>query len=325
MLEITERSSFKAVPHSASYQDCRTTSSSTARTLLMKHSEYKDQNLAKASFEASYTADTPHRYLQKMTAVDYRMADCMNPFLSAVVKASINSQEAVKVLDVGCSYGMSGALLRADCTYKDLVEFYEKQASVEYGPCVAESRDWLNSQTKRQDIKMVGFDSSEEAVRFAVDSHMVDEGIAVDLEKLESSLTVDEACLIQKCDVLLSTGAIGYVTAKTVDPILDEFGRTGCGALGPVAVLSVLELFEVAPIARAFVEHGYRFEQLPIRMLQRQFVDEEERYRLSEVLRQRGVQVGTLESENKMFANLCIAAKPERFHALAECVIGLHD
>ena len=255
-----------------------------------------------------------------MTALNYRMADYMNPYLSAVVDASMTSQEPVRVLDIGCSYGMSGALLKTDCAYRDLAEFYQQEASAEYASCVVESQRWLDSHGMRGDVEVAGFDSSEEAIRFAAASHMIDDGIALNLEDGKSELTADEAHLIRDCDVLLSTGAIGYVTDKTINPILDEFGNNTRGALGPVAVMSVLELFDPAPIAEAFTEHGYRFGHLPVRMPQRRFADEDERKGVIEALRQRGVQADAQESEHQMFAGLCIAAKPERFDALTECV-----
>ncbi len=286
----------------------------------MNQGDYDEQNRVKASFDATYTAQTPHRYLHNMTAVDYRMADYMNPYLSAVVDASMTSQEPVRVLDIGCSYGISGALLKTDCVYRDLADFYAHEASAEYASCVVESQRWLDSHAMRENVEVVGFDSSEEAIRFAAASHMIDQGIALNLEEEKSALTAGEAHLVQGCDVLLSTGAIGYVTDKTLNPILDEFGNNARGALGPVAVMSVLELFDPAPIAEAFTEHGYRFGQLPVRMPQRRFVDVDEREGVIETLRQRGVHADALESEHQMFASLCIAAKPKRFDVLTECV-----
>jgi carnitine O-acetyltransferase len=289
----------------------------------MNQRDYDEQNHVKASFDAAYTASTPHRYIRDMTAVDYRMADCMNPYLSAVVDASVSSHAPVRVLDIGCSYGMSGALLKAECAYHDLAEFYRLEASSGYASCVVESKQWLESHAMREDVEVVGFDSSREAIRFAAASHMIDAGIALNLEEDKSELTAEEAHLIQECDVLLSTGAIGYVTNKTINPILDEFGKNAYGALGPVAVISVLELFDPAPIAKAFAEHGFRFTQLPVRMPQRRFVDAKEREGVIETLRQRGMQADALEYENQLFAGLCIAAKHERFDALTECVTAV--
>ena len=279
----------------------------------MNQGHYDEQNRVKASFDAAYTAPTPHRYLHNMIAVDYRMADYMNHFLSAAVNASMTPAEPVRVLDLGCSYGLSGALLKADCSYQELAEFFRHEASSEYASCVVECKGWLELHAAREDVEVVGFDSSVEAIRFATASRMIDKGIARNLEGNESDMTEDERSLIRRCDVLLSTGVIGYVTEKTVDPILDEFGHDAGGALGPVAVMSVLELFEPEHIAESFAEHGYRFGQLPVRLPQRRFVDEEEREGVLKTLRDRGQRTATLGSEDRMFASLCVAAQPESF------------
>ena len=286
----------------------------------MAQADYEEQNRVKASFDAAYTAPTPHRYLRNMAAVDYRMADYMNPFLSAVVDASATSAEPVRVLDLGCSYGLSAALLKTNCEYDELVQFYRRNTSSEFSACVAASRRWLRSHKVRDDVKVVGFDSSREAVRFSAASSMIDEGIARNLEEGESGLTGDEASLVRNCDVLLSTGAIGYVTERTVEPILDEFGNNCCGRLGPVALMSVLELFDPQPIRDVFADHGFRFEELPVRLPQRRFADESEREGVLETMRQRGLPTRVLEGENKMFASLCVAAQPRDFGALVQCV-----
>ena len=291
----------------------------------MNQSDYDEQNRVKASFDAAYSAPTPHRYLHNMTAVDYRMADYMNPFLSAIVDASVTPAGPVRVLDLGCSYGVSGALLRTDCSYQELAKFFRHEASSEYSSCVVESKRWLESHAARVDVEVVGFDSSVEAIRFAAASRMIDEGIARNLEENESELTEDERSLIRQCDVLLSTGVIGYVTDKTVSPILDEFGHDARGALGPVAVMSVLELFDPEPIAESFAEHGYRFGQLPVRLPQRRSADEEEREGVLETLRDRGQRTATQESENRMFASLCVAAQPESFDVFAQQMIEVSE
>ena len=288
----------------------------------MSQSNYDEQNRVKASFDAAYTALTPHRYLHNMTAVDYRMADYMNPFLTAVVDASVSPppppQRPVRILDLGCSYGMSGVLLKTDYSYQELAKFFLHEASSEYSSCVTESKRWLESHVAREDVEVVGFDRSAEAIRFATASRMIDKGITRDLEENESELTEDERSLIRQCDVLLSTGVIGYVTEKTVSPILDEFGNDVRGPLGPVAIMSVLELFDPEPIAESFAEHGYRFGQLPIRMPQRRFAGEEERECLLETLRDRGEPTAVQESEDQMFASLCVAAHPQSFEVLAK-------
>ena len=286
----------------------------------MNQSNYDEQNRVKASFYATYAALTPHQYLHNMTAVDYRMADYMNPFLTAVVDASVSPspQRPVRILDLGCSYGVSGALLKTDCSYQELAKFFRYETSSEYSSCVTESRRWLESHVAREDVEVVGFDSSAAAVRFATASRMIDKGITRNLEENESELTEDERSLIRQCDVLLSTGVIGYVTAKTVSPILDAFGHDARGPLGAVAIMSVLELFDPEPIAASFAEHGYRFGQLPIRIPQRRFADTEERERVLEALRDRGEPTAVQDPEDQMFARLCVAARPQSFEVLSK-------
>ena len=286
----------------------------------MNQSNYDEQNRFKTSFHAAYAAPTPHRYLHNMTAVDYRMADYMNPFLTAVVDASVSppQQRPVRILDLGCSYGVSGALLKTGCAYQELAKFFRYETSSEYSSCVTESKRWLESRVAREDVEVVGFDSSAEAIRFATASRMIDKGITRNLEENESELTEDERSLIRQCDVLLSTGVIGYVTEKTVNPILDEFGHDVRGPLGAVAIMSVLELFDPKPIAESFAEHGYRFGQLQIRMPQRRFADEKEREGMLEALRDRGKPTAVQDSEDQMFANLYVAARPQSFEVLSK-------
>jgi SAM-dependent methyltransferase len=288
----------------------------------MNKSNYDNDNCVKASFDAAYTALTPHQYLHDMTAVNYRMADYMHPFLAAAVDASVSlspsSQRPVRVLDLGCSYGVSGALLKTGCSYQELAKFFRCETSLAYSSCVTESKRWLESHVAREDVEVVGLDSSAEAIRFATASGMIDKGITRNFEENESKLTKDERSLIRQCDVLLSTGVIGYITEKTIHSILEAFGHDARGPLGPVAILSVLELFDQEPIAEAFAEYGYRFGQLPIRMPQRRFADEEEREGVLETLRNRGESTAVQDSEGQMFASLCVAAHPQSFEALAK-------
>jgi len=286
----------------------------------MNQRNYDEQNRVKASFSAAYTALTPHRYLHNMTSVDYRMADYMNPFLTSVVDASVSPspQRPVRILDLGCSYGISGALLKTDCSYEELANFFRYETSSEYSSCITESKRWLESHVGRENVEVIGFDSSAEAIRFATAARLIDKGITRNLEENESELTEDERSLIQQCNVLLSTGVIGYITEKTVNPILDELGRDGRDPLGAVAIMSVLELFDPAPIAESFAEHGYRFGQLPIRLPQRCFVDEEEHEGVLEALRTRGEPTAVQASEDHMFAKLCVATHPLSFAVLAK-------
>ncbi|MFL2433592.1 MAG: hypothetical protein ACJ0H0_01680 [Vicinamibacterales bacterium] len=288
----------------------------------MNQANYDQQNQVKASFNSIYSEPTPHHYLRRMLALDYKMADQMKSYLSATVDMVTDFQSTAMVLDVGCSYGISAALLKTGCSYRDLTEFYLQEASSEYDGCVVSTQRWLETHATRQNVKVVGLDSSAPAIKFAVSSHMIDEGIARNLEEENSKLTDDEARLIRECNVLMSTGAIGYVTEKTLDVVLDEFDKNSTFKPrgGGVVLMSVLELFDLVPIEKVFTNHGYLFRKLPIRIPQRRFVDEEERNGILETLKQRNTLTDAQRSEHQMFANLCIAAKPERLKSFTKCI-----
>ncbi|MDA1315651.1 MAG: hypothetical protein O2968_20180 [Acidobacteria bacterium] len=95
-----------------------------------------------------------------MAAVDYSMAKQMNPFLCAAVDASSDDAPSLRVLDIGCSYGMSSALLKSDYKFDDLIDFYESDASEQYTECVKETRHFLRKHRTREGVKVVGFDQS---------------------------------------------------------------------------------------------------------------------------------------------------------------------
>ena len=291
----------------------------------MNKSEYEKNNSVKTSFDACYIAPTPHQYFHNMSAVGYRMGEYMNPFLAALVEASVLPPRLVRVLDLGCSYGVSGALLKTDCSYQDLVEFVHRETSSDYSSCAADVRRYLELHPAREDVEVLGIDSSAEAVRFATASGMIDEGIACNLEDHKVELTKNERNLLRRCDVFLSTGVIGYVTDTSVSRILDDFGHDARGQLGPLAIMSVLELFDPTAIATAFSKHGYRFGQLPVRLPQRYFADEQEREGVLKAIRDRGESTAVQESEGQMFASLYIASYPESFDVLTKKVIEVAE
>ncbi len=285
----------------------------------MSRTRYDESNQAKASFDEAYSAPTPHRYLADMAAIEYRLAERMQPFLSAVVDASRPAETPARVLDVGCSYGISGALLKTGCTFAALSAFY-RDASRVYGACIQESRAWLQGHDVRQDVAIVGLDSSRAAVRFATDAHLIDRGITCNLELPGTSLTEADRAVIATCDVLFSCGTIGYVSDRTMHPLLNALGAGEHGALGPVAVMSVLELFDPEPIAETFSTHGFCFGALPFCVAQRRFADQDERERVLAVSQRRGWSTDAHETKNQMFATLCVAAVPEHFDTLVACV-----
>ena len=287
----------------------------------MKPTNYREGNRAKASFDDAYTASTPHRYLRQMAAVDYSMAKHMNPFLCAAVDASSDDARSSRVLDIGCSYGMSSALLKSEYGFGDLIEFYEDDASEQFTACVKETRAFLQERPMRQDVKVVGFDQSGPAVKFAETAHLLDGAIARNLEMPGATLSADERALVAGCDLLFSAGTIGYVSDRTVGALLDAFGVEGNGSLGPIAVMSILQLFDPSIVADTFGSHGFEFVHLPVQVAQRRFVDPAEHDDVLKRLDQRGVS-NDPESD-WMYADVCVAARPDHIAELVDITMNV--
>ena len=258
-----------------------------------------------------------------MAAVDYSMAKEMNPFLCAAVDASSDDAPGSRVLDIGCSYGMSSALLKSDYEFDDLIDFYESDASEQYVECVKETNHFLGQRPTREGVKVVGFDQSGPAVKFAEAADLLDGGIARDLEVPGGTLSDDERALVAGCDMLFSAGTIGYVSDRTVGALLDAFGVEGQGSLGPIAVMSILQLFDPTPIADTFGSHGFEFAHLPVQVAQRRFFDPSEQDKVTETLNQRGVS-NDPESD-WMFADVCIAARPDHIAELVDVTMEAAD
>lgn len=281
----------------------------------MKTANYRDYNRAKASFDDVYSAPTPHQYLNQMAALDYRMAKQMHPFLCAAVDAVSQDGSTTTVLDVGCSYGMSSALLKTNYDFDDLIGFYETEASEALQDCVEQTRRFIaEGASSRGQVEVVGMDCSKPAVQFAEASDLLVAGIARNLEEPGAALAPEEKALVAGCDVMFSAGTIGYVSDRTVGKLLDSFVETGASPMGPVAVMSILQLFDPKTMAGTFEQHGLEFVQLPVQVAQRRFFDEEEHARVLNTLQQRGVahDPGSVW----MFADVCVAARPAHIEEL---------
>ncbi len=289
----------------------------TANTAPVKAPSYRDYNRAKASFDDAYAAPTPHQYLSQMGALDYCMAKQMHPFLCAAIDSMAQDAVPATVLDVGCSYGMSAALLKTNCDFSDLIEFYEEEASQELSECVKETREFLQKNlSARQDVKVVGLDQSEPAVRFGEVTGLLDGGIARNLEAPGAVLTSRERDLVASCNLMFSAGTIGYVSDRTVGALLDIMIDRHAANNSPIAVMSILQLFDPATVGRTFDAHGLKFVQLPVQVAQRRFADEVERDKVVETLERRGVDYDP--TTEWMFADVCVAARPDQIDKLVD-------
>jgi hypothetical protein len=101
--------------------------------------------------------------------------------------------------------------------------------------------------------------------------------------------------------------------------VVQHAGKDHPSEFGPLAVLTILRMFDATPIKDVFEKHGYRFEKVPEVMLpQRRFTDENERKSVLKILHDKCISASGWEDQGKQFAELFIAAKPDHFPELLE-------
>ena len=283
-------------------------------------------NEAKANFDEVYTAPTPRAYISSMARYGYEIGEKARPYCVAAAELlrELNGEAwPVQMLDVGCSYGIGSAFVKYGRSFDEIVAFFEARAPREYRSACEATRSWLNITPPACDVRAVGLDSSERAIRFAVDAGLLDGGIARDFEKCGAVPTDDEVAWFRSCNLLISTGAIGYVTDKTFGIILEHLGKDSPCEFGPFALVTILRMFDSSPIESCFEEHGYSFGRVPgVRLPQRRFTGSEERQRVLSQLHDRGLDTSDLEDKGKHYADLFIAAPQEQFSRLMECMSG---
>ncbi|RVC98966.1 hypothetical protein EN753_27515, partial [Mesorhizobium sp. M2A.F.Ca.ET.029.05.1.1] len=70
----------------------------------------------KHDFTAAYNRRWPHAYFRAHLALDYVISDRAKPVFERIFAEyrRVRNKTSLKIIDVGCSYGINAALLRTD-------------------------------------------------------------------------------------------------------------------------------------------------------------------------------------------------------------------
>lgn len=283
---------------------------------------YGTANASKANFDDVYTAPTPHAYVAAMAQCGYEIGEQARPYFTAAVdllRERNGDAWPSQMLDLGCSYGLGSAFVKYGCSFDELVAFFATRAPREYHAVCEATRVWLHVTPEASPVRCVGLDASKPAIRFAVEAGLLDGGIARDLERPGATLTHDERAWFRSCNLLIGSGAIGYITERTLGQVLEGFGQDHPGSFGPLTVVTILRMFDPAPIRAAFERQGFQFEPVPgVRLPQRRFSDEAERRHVLSLLHDRGVETREWEEQGKLYADLFVGGPPEQLPVLRD-------
>jgi SAM-dependent methyltransferase len=282
---------------------------------MNKSQIYAKLNQTKMDFSDLYTSTDPRKYFQYLGQLDYIIPHLAQPVFDQLIRARRALQgRPVTVLDLGCSYAINGALMKYTLDYEALRQRYTAPAL--QGLSSAElnelDRHFYRAWPKQHPaLRVIGLDISENAVRYAEACGILDQGLSVDLESRD--LNAKEAELLAGVDLIISTGCVGYVTAKTFQRLATTFhkGRT------PWVASFVLRMFPFDDIAATLSEHGLVTEPYEgATFVQRRFANREEMEATIRAVEARGLDSYGREAEGLFHANLFVSRPVEEIERL---------
>ena len=265
----------------------------------------RNQHDAKSNLDHIYNQPDPRAYYSELRKLDYATPSAGKPlFLKLISRLRHLREKSVRVLDLGCSYGVNGALLKHDMTMLHLYDHWGQDRLRDVSPeaILMHDRRFFADREASHGFEVIGIDRAERAVAFARETGLIDEGVVADLEA--GPLPDSAISELADIDLVTSTGCIGYVTKKTFERLLPAVTR----GHRPWMANFVLRLWEFEPIEATLSDWGYVTERLENKTFkQRRFVSDGERERVLHRLRERGIDPAGKEAEGHLHAEFFLS------------------
>lgn len=275
-------------------------------------------NESKAELDHIYNRRDPRSYFRELRKVGYVIPDAAKPLFEKLASLLRKRRQGrVRILDIGCSYGVNAALLKYDMTMAELYEHWGGAALAQAASeqVIERDRRFFESRPNPRNIEVIGLDQAEHAVSFADQVGLLDRGVAVNLEEQPVPGALEAE--LRDVDLVTSTGCIGYVTEKSFERLLPALTA---GAL-PWMANFVLRIFPFDAIDRTLSKWGYVTEKLEGRtFVQRRFVDDDERGQILGQLRAQGIDPRGKEADGRLHAEFYLS-RPRN----AQLEIPLHE
>lgn len=263
-------------------------------------------NRNKAVFDDIYTMNDPRSYFSVLGSLDYMIPDVAEPVIRQLLDArSRHYGDSNTILDIGCSYGINAAIHRFPVNFASLHQRYARREMMQLDAeeMIRLDRNFYESWPDVGMGRFIGLDISGPAIRYANAVGLHANGVVADLES--HPLSASDAAIIAPANILLSTGAVGYVTDQTYGKIL------GTVKTPPWIISFVLRMFPYDGFIAAFAERGMVTEKLAgSTFVQRRFRNEEEFERSLAALRARDIDTSGFEADGLFQAELFVS-RPE--------------
>jgi len=272
--------------------------------------DFDEINEAKANMDHIDDELDPRAYFRELRRLNYKIPGAAKPVFKRLISIlQRNRPEPVRVLDIGCSYGVNAALLKHDFTMPELYQHWGQDRLVAASPdeVVEYDQRFFAQIEKPENIEVLGLDQAENAVGFAKEVGLLDVGLAMNLEAEPLPEQVKDE--LASVDLVISTGCVGYVTEKTFDNLLPTVTR---GRL-PWLANFVLRMFPFDAIEDTLRHWGYVTEKLENRTFaQREFATAEEQAEVLEQLCEIGIDPTGMEDQRHLLAEFYLSRPKEQ-------------
>lgn len=280
----------------------------------MDNVNYALANEGKADFEWTYNRLDPRAYFDALGALDYEIPENAAPvFLDLFDAFSVmRRKHSLDIVDLGCSYGINAAVLKYGCGMAELAERYRglDDDCVPHDVLRADQEIFAQARPRR-DLRIIGLDRAHFASAYGFWAGLLDDAIAEDLEERDPSPLA--AATLARCDMIISTGVVGYVTQRSFMRLIDCQPPDDL----PWVASFVLRMFDYEPVARVLEESGYVTEKLEGRYFrQRRLADRHEQAHVERLLRARGLDPCSMESEGHYLAEFHLSRPRAEAEAL---------
>ena len=258
----------------------------------------------KAVLDHLYNQTDPRAYYRTLGALDYKIPEAALTTLQSLIAGirKARGRRRLKIVDMGCSYGIVGRMLRLDGSMDETIDHYaSRHAQSSRAELLASDRA-LIAGAKEKDLEIVGLDAAENACAYAMESGAIDAAIIANLE--EAEVPDKQLAVLDGADLVLSTGFIGYGGERSVLRALD-----GCGDGRPWMAHFVMRLYDFRPIRMALAKRGYVTRRVGTTYHQRRFASSAERQEIVERLIANGIDPVGLEDDGMIHAQ-CYVSRP---------------
>ncbi|WP_330278972.1 MULTISPECIES: hypothetical protein [unclassified Streptomyces] len=262
----------------------------------------------KTRFDDIYNEPDPRAYVRRLAPLEYEIPhQAQDVFRRTRTERSAagSTDDPVTVLDLCCSYGFNAALLNHHVT---LAELYEHYASPEVDALtptelIEQDKKFYASRRRADATPVIGIDTADNAVQYALAVGLLDEAYAENLEDHPPSPRLRRA--VADTGLITVTGGVGYITRRTFQALL-ECQRE------PIWVSAfVLRTVPYGPVISELEAHGLITTTDSSRTYpQRMFTSAaEQRYAVEQVLRAGDDPTG-LEAEGRYYTRLYQSRPP---------------